>query len=121
MVLAVSHRIWDSAVFPAGSTVAITQRELAFLGVAWLVAAAARVILGSSTSLFAYALFGFLWLISAVLLMVAIRLLVIAEIKEQKIEAFCICMAMAALLGQGIFGSDNTIAIATLVFFSSLI
>ncbi|HWM55849.1 MAG TPA: hypothetical protein VNO20_10725 [Solirubrobacterales bacterium] len=100
---------------------AVTQRELAFLGVAWLVTAAVRVILGSSTSLIAYALFGFLWLISGVLLIAAIRLLVIAKTREQKIEAFGICMAMAALLGQGIFGSDNTIAIATLVFFSSLI
>lgn len=78
------------------------------------------MILGLSTSLVAYFFFGLLWLLSAVLLIVAVRLLVIAESKEQRIEAVVICMAMAALFGQGIAGSDDTIAIATLIVFGSL-
>lgn len=94
---------------------------LQYLLVVWFVAAVVRVILGSSTSLIAYVFFGFLWLISAMLLIVAIRLLVTAECREQRIEAISICTAMAALLGQGILGSEDTIAVATLVFFASLI
>lgn len=94
---------------------------LQYLLVVWFAAAVVRVILGSSTSLIAYIFFGFLWLISAVLLIMAIRLFVIAESKEQRIEAISVGMAMVAVLGQGILGSEHTIAIATLVFFASLI
>lgn len=98
----------------------MSSNPLRYLLVVWFAVAAIRVILGSSTSLIADFFFGFLWLISAVLLVMAIRLLVIAKSKEQKIEAISICMAMAALLGQGILGNKDTIAVATLVFFASL-
>lgn len=94
---------------------------LKYLLVAWFATAVVRVILGSNTSLIGYFFFGLICLLSAVLLIMAIRLLVIAESKEQRVEAISVGLVMAAVLGQGLFGSRDTIRIATVVFFVSLI
>jgi hypothetical protein len=94
---------------------------LRYLLPTWLVLAAIRVALGASTSPVAYVLFGLLLLVSIALLICAMRLIVVAEGKEQRIEGMSICIAMVAILGQGLFGNDDTIPIATLAFFASLI
>jgi tellurite resistance protein TehA-like permease len=98
----------------------MTWNSLRKLFVVWFGAAVVRVILGSSTSPGAYFFLGLSWLLSAVLLVVAIRVIMVVESKEVKIAALSIVVAMAAVLGQGLLGSKDTIAIATALFFSSL-
>ena len=96
-------------------------KSLRDLFVVWFGAAVVRVILGSSTSPGAYFFLGLVWLLSAVLLVTAIRLIIVVESKEVKVAAFSIVVAMAAVLGQGLLGSKDTIAISTAIFFSSLV
>lgn len=94
--------------------------SLRYLLASWAACAVGRILLAPSQSLFSYALLGLLWLLSAVLLVIAVRLLIVAETKERRIEGFCLSLMTLALLVQGIIGSDQTIGITTLLFFSSL-
>jgi hypothetical protein len=60
-------------------------------------------------------------MLSAVLLLMAVRLVIVTESAERRIVALCLSLMMTALLLQGIIGNDNTALIATAVFFSSLV
>jgi len=86
----------------------------------WAAVAVGRVLSAPSDSLVSYVLLGLLWLLSAVLLVVAIKLLIAADTLGRKIEAGCLGLMMAALLVQGIIGNQKTIGITTPIFFSSL-
>jgi hypothetical protein len=59
--------------------------------------------------------------LSAVLLVIAVRLLIVEDSSERRIEALCLGVMMASLLVQGTLGSDKTISLTTLLFFSSLV
>lgn len=89
--------------------------------VLWFGAAIARAILGSSTSPAAYVCFGLVWLLSAALIVVAIRVLLVVDSKEIRLAAFSMVMAAAAVLGQGSLGNKNTLAVTTVAFFASLL
>lgn len=94
---------------------------LRYLFALWFGAAVVRVILGSSTSPAAYVFFGLVWLLSAALIVVAIRVLLVADSKEIKLAAFSMVVASAAVLAQGILGNKDTLAITTAAFFASLL
>jgi hypothetical protein len=87
----------------------------------WFGAAIVKVILGSSTSPAAYVCFGLVWLLSAALIVVAIRVLLVADSKEIKLAALSMVVASLAVLGQGILGNEDTLAITTAAFFASLL
>jgi succinate-acetate transporter protein len=99
----------------------MTKNPMPFILLAWIGAGIVRVLLGSSTSPIAYFFFGIFWLVSAVLLIAAIRQLVISRAKEQRIEAIAICTGLAALFTQGLFGDGDTIAASALVFLVSAV
>jgi hypothetical protein len=99
----------------------VNWKSLRYIFVLWFGAAVARVILGSNTSPIAYVCFGLVWLLSAVLMVAAIRLLLVVESKEIKIAALSMVVASAAVLVQGILGNKNTLAITTIAFFASLL
>jgi hypothetical protein len=94
--------------------------SLRYLLAIWVAAAVGRILLAPSMSPASYALLGLLWSLSAVLLVTAIRLLIVAKNAERRVEAFCLGLMMAALLAQGAIGGDDTIGITTSLFFSSL-
>jgi len=94
---------------------------LRHLFVLWLGAAIVRVVLGSSTSPLAYVCFGLVWLFSAALIVVAIRVLFVVDNKEIRLAAFSMVLASTAVLGQGILGNRDTLAFTTAVFFASLL
>lgn len=96
-------------------------KSLRYIFLLWFGAAILRVILGSSTSPAAYVCFGLVWLLSAALIIVAIRVLLVVDSNEIRLAAFCMVMASAAVLGQGILGNKNTLAITTAAFFASLL
>jgi len=87
----------------------------------WFGAAIVRVILGSSTSPAAYVFFGLVWLLSAALIVMAIRVLLVVDSKEIRLAAVCMGVASAAVLGQGVLGNRDTLAITTAAFFASLL
>jgi hypothetical protein len=89
--------------------------------VIWLGAAIARVILGSSTSPAAYVCFALVWLLSAALIVVAIKVLLVADSKEMRIAALSMAVASAAVLIQGILGNKDTLPFTTTAFFASLL
>jgi len=91
-----------------------------FIFILWFAAAIVRMILGSSTSPAAYVVFGLVWLLSAALIVVAIRVLLVVDSKEIRL-AVCMGVASAAVLGQGILGNRDTLAITTAAFFASLL
>jgi hypothetical protein len=94
---------------------------LRYIFVLWFGAAIVRVILGSSTSPAAYVCFALVWLLSAVLIVVAIRVLLVEDSMEIKLAALSMVMAAAAVLGQGILGNENTLSVTTAAFFASLL
>lgn len=96
-------------------------KSLRYIFVLWFGAAIVRVILGSSTSPIAYVFFGLVWLLSAVLIVVGIRVVLTEADKKIKIAALSMIAASAAILVQGILGSKGTLAITTAVFFASLL
>lgn len=61
------------------------------------------------------------WLLSAALIVVAIRVLLVVDSKEIKLAASCMVAASAAVLGQGILGNKDTLAFTTAAFFASLL
>lgn len=94
---------------------------LRYIFLFWFGAAIVRVILGSSTSPAAYVCFGLVWLLSAAVIFVAIRVLFVVDDNEIRLSAFCMVVASVAVLGQGILGNKNTLAITTAAFFASLL
>ena len=94
---------------------------LRYIFALWSGAAIVRVILGSSTSPAAYVSFGLVWLLSAALIVVAIRVLLVVDSRDIKLAAFSMVVASAAVLGQGILGNKDTLAITTAAFFASLL
>lgn len=96
-------------------------KSLRYIFVLWFGAAAVRVILGSSTSPAAYVFFGLVWILSAILIVGAIRVFLSVDSNEIKLGALSMAVASAAVLGQGILGNKGTIAITTTVFFASLV
>lgn len=99
----------------------MTKNPMRLMLFAWIGAGAVRVLLGSSTSPIAYFFFGVFWLISALLLIAAVRQLIVSRKTEMRIEAIAICTGLAALFAQGLFGDGDTIAVAALVFSVSAI
>jgi len=94
--------------------------SLRYLLAIWAATAVGRILLAPSESPLSYVLLGLLWFLSAVLLAMAARLLLVADTRERRIEGFCLGLMTAALLVQAIIGSDKTIGITTPLFFASL-
>jgi succinate-acetate transporter protein len=89
--------------------------------VVWIGTGIVRILLGSSTSAVAYFFFGLFWLISAVLVLAAVRQLATSRMGEEKVEALAICAALAALFVEGLFGGGEAIVAAALVFAAAAI
>ena len=89
--------------------------------IAWVTAGVVRVLLGSSTSPIAYAFFGIFWLISLFLLAAAIRQFVVSGEPERRIESICICVGVASLFLQGLFGHGSASPAAAVVFLGSMV
>jgi succinate-acetate transporter protein len=98
-----------------------SRNPIPLILIAWIGAGIIRILLGSSTSPVAYFFFGVFWLISATLLVAAVRQLAISKNVEQRSEAIFICTGLASLFAQGLFGDGDTIAIAVLAFLVSAI
>jgi predicted Co/Zn/Cd cation transporter (cation efflux family) len=99
----------------------VTRNPIPRVLIAWIGAGIVRVLLGSSTSPIAYFFFGVFWLISAVLLIAAVRQLILSKKMDQRIEAGAICAGLASLFAQGLLGNGETIAVAAIVFLVSAI
>jgi succinate-acetate transporter protein len=99
----------------------VTRLSIPPLLLVWIGVGIIRVLLGSSTSPIAYFIFGLFWLVSAILLIAAVRQLVISKNREQTIEAIAVCVGLAALFAQGLLGDGDTIAAAALGFFLSAV
>ena len=89
--------------------------------IGWVAAGAIRVVLGSSTAPVAYVFFGVFWVLSLILLVVAVRQLVVSEKSEQKLEAICVCVGLLALFLQGLFGPGGATPAAVVAFLASVI
>lgn len=89
--------------------------------IGWVVAGALRVVSGSSTAPIAYAFFGAFWVLSLILLVVAVRQLVVSEKSEQKLESICICVGLVALFLEGLFGRGGATPVAAVAFLASMI
>ena len=98
----------------------LNRNSLRYLLPLWAVVAVGRILVANSESPASYALLGLMWLLSAVLLVLAVALLVVADGRERQIEAICLGLMTSALLVQGVIGGDDTIGITTPLFFGSL-
>lgn len=87
--------------------------------IAWLLAGAVRVLLGSSTTPIAYAFFGVFWLVSLVLLVEGIKGLVAPEGPDSRLESVFIGIAVMSVLLQGLLGAGSGSWVAALAFFVS--
>jgi membrane protein implicated in regulation of membrane protease activity len=99
----------------------VNRNPMRLILVAWIGVGVVRVLLGSSTSPIAYFFFGVFWLISALLLIAAVRQFVFSKKAEMRIEASAICAGLAALFAQGLLGDGDTIAAAAVIFFVSAV
>ena len=97
----------------------MSRNQIPLTLVAWIMIGAIRVAFGSSTSPLAYLFFGLFWLVSLMLLALALRQFVGAMTPEEKIESICICLSLLAIILQGVLGPGAASPIAAIVFFAS--
>lgn len=95
--------------------------SLRYLLAIWAATAVGRIVLAPSDSALSYVLLGLLWLLSVVLLLISLRLLIVADTMELRIEGLCLVLMTTAILVQAITGSNQTIGITTPLFFGSLV
>lgn len=97
----------------------MTENSTGPILIGWIALGAIRVLLGSDTSAIAYVFFGLFWLVSAILLIAALRQLAMSSSNERRFESICISAVVVALFAQGLLGDGEAILPALLIFLVS--